>query len=312
MICDVHTHVGLDLGFYLRGWWPYASTAGELLGQMDTHGVDRAVCFPFTLSSAYDAEAFAAGRGIHLRPGQVPFARENAALVREIGRLEADRRLLPLAMIDPGREIAGQLGVLEALAPSLAGLKLQATVIESPVAALLGDAREFMALAAEKDLPVLLHCAVHAEDRWSQVRDCLDVAAANPMVRFNIAHSLRFHERYLREAATAPNVWVDCAAHLAICGVILDDSPIAPLKADRLDVDFTRPVDVLLAVHEILGQRYLWGSDHPYMSWCDDTLRIMHSYQEEVACLRALPASVRKSMGETGPQAWLGPRGVRG
>ena len=36
---DVHTHVGLDPGFYLRGWWPYASTATDLVAQMDRHGI---------------------------------------------------------------------------------------------------------------------------------------------------------------------------------------------------------------------------------------------------------------------------------
>ena len=43
---DVHTHVGIDPGFYQRGWWPYASTAQDLLTHMDAAGIERAVCFP--------------------------------------------------------------------------------------------------------------------------------------------------------------------------------------------------------------------------------------------------------------------------
>ena len=48
ILYDVHTHIGLDPGFYLRRWWPYAATVPELLAAMDAHGIDRAVCFPFT------------------------------------------------------------------------------------------------------------------------------------------------------------------------------------------------------------------------------------------------------------------------
>src|SRR5438309_1268650 len=39
MFYDVHTHVGLEPGFYLRGWWPYAATATDLLAQMDANGI---------------------------------------------------------------------------------------------------------------------------------------------------------------------------------------------------------------------------------------------------------------------------------
>jgi len=44
---DVHTHVGIELAFMLRGWWPYAATARDLLERMDAGGIAQAVCFPF-------------------------------------------------------------------------------------------------------------------------------------------------------------------------------------------------------------------------------------------------------------------------
>src|SRR5439155_13664592 len=84
---DVHTHVGLDAGFYLRGWWPYAATARDLIEQMDRHGIDRAVCFPFTLPSAFDVWAFAERNEVALRSGRFPFDRENALLAKEIERV---------------------------------------------------------------------------------------------------------------------------------------------------------------------------------------------------------------------------------
>ena len=70
---DVHTHVGADEGFYLRGWWPYAATARDLIEQMDQHGIDRAVCFPFTLPSAFDVAAFAERNEVTLLPRRFPF-----------------------------------------------------------------------------------------------------------------------------------------------------------------------------------------------------------------------------------------------
>ena len=62
MIYDVHTHVGVDQGFFLRGWWPYAATCADLLAAMDANGIDRAAVFPFTLPNAFDADEYAAGR----------------------------------------------------------------------------------------------------------------------------------------------------------------------------------------------------------------------------------------------------------
>src|SRR4051794_11841930 len=135
---DVHTHIGLDTGFYLRGWWPYAATAADLLRQMDAHGIDRAVALAFVLPTAFDAEAFAERNEVVLRPGRVPFDRENALLATEIERLAAKERLLQFAMFDPSREVEAQVKAIQPLvaAGSIRGLKTQSTVIRSPVRAL--------------------------------------------------------------------------------------------------------------------------------------------------------------------------------
>ncbi len=302
---DVHTHVGLDFGFFLRGWWPYACTTQELLAHMDAHHIDRAVCFPFTLPSAFDAQAFAARGRIELLSGRVPFDRENGLLIQEVRRIDADRRLMPLAMFDPQREVEGQLRILRALVEDIAGLKVQSTTIESPIRALRTDGRELMAMAEQLDLPVLMHTAVLPGDRWAQVADCLEVAGAFPKVRFNLAHSLRFHAGFLCQASAMDNVWVDCAAHLAHCELARADGPVIAAKGDRLDADYSRPARVLEAVHAILGDRYMWGSDNPFMSWCDDRIRVIHSYDDEAAVLAELPEPVRASMCTTGPEGWL-------
>ena len=305
LVYDVHTHVGLDQGFWLRGWWPYAATAQDLLDHLDAHGIDRAVCFPFTNPSAFDALAFADRHTVELLPGRVPFDRENELLAREIERVDTEHRLSMLAMFDPARCVDQQVSNLQKLIGRIAGLKVQTTTIESPIRCLLDGGREFLALAEAHGLPVLMHTAVLPTDPWSQVADCLDVAQAYPKVRFDLAHSLRFHAGHLRRTAELPNVWVDCAAHLAHCRLAVEDAPLVATKPERVDADYTRPAQVLEVIHEMLGGRYLWGTDTPFMSWCDDDIRILYSYRQEAEVLHALPDRVKLSMACSGPRAWL-------
>ena len=301
---DVHTHIGLDAGFYLRGWWPYASTAADLLLQMDAHGIDRAVALAFVLPSAFDSEAFAGRNEIVLRPGRFPFDRENVLLAEEIERLGAGERLLQFAMFDPAREIDAQVKAIEPMVKRIRGLKTQSTIIRSPIRALLEQGRVLMELAGYHDLPVLFHTSVN--DPWAQVSDCLDVARAFPRVRFNLAHSCRFHEPLLRECAQSPNVWVDCSAHLAHCQLARENSPAVAPADQRVRADYNEPAEVLAAVHAILGSgKYLWGSDNPFMSWCDDKLRIRYTYEQEMAVVRDLPEQLRRDMLSTAPHAWL-------
>jgi predicted TIM-barrel fold metal-dependent hydrolase len=300
---DVHTHIGLDTGFYLRGWWPYASTAADLIAQMDAHGIDRAVCFPFTLASAFDAYAFSDRNEVNLLPGRFPFDRENALLAMEIERVGGGR-LLQFAMFDPARAIAQQVTAIKPLIGKIAGLKTQSTVIRSPVRALIAEGRQLMELAMQHNLPVLFHTSVN--DPWAQVSDCLAVAREFPKIRFNLAHSCRFHEPLLRECAQTPNVWVDCSAHLAHCYLARENIPAVALPEHRVRADYSKPADAMQAVHAILGDKYMWGSDNPFMSWCDDKLRIIYTYEQEMNVVLELPDPIRRSMLTDAPQAWLG------
>lgn len=305
VIYDVHTHVGMDLAFFLSGWWPYAASARDLLDRMDVVGVRRAVCCPFTVPTAFDPFTFADRGELVLLPDRFPFDRENALLADELAKFDSDGRLAMLAMFDPSRCLPAQLVSLEKLVGRIAGLKVQTTVLRSSIRDLLGPARDVLAFAEQHDLPVLIHTAVYPEDRWAQVTDCLAVAEAFPRVRFDLAHSLRFDRESLRRAADMDNVWVDCAAHLAHCHLACQDAPFVAGAGRRVEADYRRPADVLEAIHELLGGRFMWGSDHPFMSWCDNVLDLIYTYQAEAEVLHALPAPVRASMACTAPEAWL-------
>lgn len=102
-----------------------------------------------------------------------------------------------------------------------------------------------------------------------------------------------------------PNVWVDCSTHLAQCQFAREDSGAVAPRADRVAADYHHPTDVLRVIHEMLGTKYLWGSDNPFMSWFDDRTRIRHTYADERVAVNRLPANARRDMMSVGPQAWL-------
>lgn len=310
MLYDIHNHIGMDLGFYLRGWWPYAATAQDMIQHLDAHGIDRAIVFPFGLPSAFDPYAFAQRHKVELLHDRTPFDLENPMLLTELERLDPAHRLDALMMFDPTRRVSEQMRNLESLfarsGRGPVGLKVQATILESPIRGLLGVGRPIMEFADARRLPVLIHTSINRADTWSQAGDCLDVAEAFPGARFNLAHSLRFSVPHLNRARALPNVWVDCAAHLNHCEAARRDWPLVADKPTRLDADYHNPTAVLAALHDMLGDRMLWGSDNPFMSWCDDEFRLLYSYEKEVAALKALPPHVVHAIASKNPEAWLG------
>jgi predicted TIM-barrel fold metal-dependent hydrolase len=302
---DVHTHMGLDQAFFLRGWWPYAATSQTTLEHLERNNIDQAVCFPFCLPSAFSSEKYAADGTVQLLPGRVPFDRENEILADEIDRLNARARLLQFGMFDPEREVKAHLENLKKIRARIVGLKTQSTIIKSRIRNLTAEGRCLMEFAEQENLPVLIHTSINPSDLWAQDADCIAVAEAFPKVRFNLAHSMRFHLPSIKRCAQLPNVWVDCSAHLIHCLLATKDSPAVAKKADRLEADYTKPVEVLKTIHGILGEKYLWGSDFPFQSWCDNSLKHIFSYKEEADVLHALPDDIRRSMSVTAPHAWL-------
>src|SRR5256885_7954672 len=53
------------------------------------------------------------------------------------------------------------------------------------------------------------------------------------------------------------------------------------------------------------SERYMWGSDNPFMSWCDDKVRLLFTYKQEADVLHALPEPLQRQMAHIAPRAWL-------
>lgn len=305
MLIDCHNHLGVDLFFYLNGYHPYCQDLPAMVTEGRHCGVDRWVVFPMIANLTFDVAAM---RRTELRVGgceEVPYAFENERMLREIYELYPDlgRHTLPFAILDPLRSPAPQIARLRELHRRYPfyGLKIQPTMIQSDIGALLREGRGFLELAAELDLPFLIHSSVAPEDTWSQASTILRVAEATPGVRFCLAHSCRFDRECLNRVAELPNTWFDCSAHRIHCeGVVKGYGFVAP-AARRFDTDYSDPSRVLRDLAEAYPRKLLWGSDTPfqsYVSHIDGTFVSLRStYEAEVACVRALPAPLQQAVG---------------
>lgn len=305
MLIDCHNHLGVDLFFYLNGYHPYCQDLPAMVTEGRHCGVDRWVVFPMIANLTFDVPAMRRTQLVSGGCEAIPYAFENERMLREIYELYPDlgRHVLPFAILDPLRSPDAQIAKLRELHRRFPfyGLKIQATMIQSDVGALLNEGRGFLELAEELDLPFLIHSSVAPEDTWSQAATILRVAEATPRVRFCLAHSCRFDRECLDRVAELPNTWFDCSAHRIHCeGVVKGYGYVAP-AARRFDTDYTDPSRVLRDLAEAYPRKLLWGSDTPFQSYVahiDGTFVSLRStYDAEVACVHALPAALQQAVG---------------
>ncbi len=286
--------------FYLNGYHPYAQDLPAMVTEGRRCGIDRWVVFPMVSNLAFDVPAMRQGKLIPGGIEPVPYAFENERMLREIYELYPDlgRLTLPFAILDPLREPAAQVKKLRELYARFPfyGLKIQATVIKSDVNALLREGRGFLDLAAEFNLPFIIHSSVAPEDTWSQARDILKVAEATPGVRFCLAHSCRYDHECLDRVAQLPNTWFDCSAHRIHCESVVHGWPNVAPAARRFPADYTNPTAVMQALAAAYPTKFIWGSDSPFQSYVDKDYSLRSTYAEEVACLNALPAQLKQAV----------------
>lgn len=301
MLIDCHNHIGADLLFYLHGDFPYAQQLTAMQQEGGALGVTHWIVFPFVSYAAMDVTKFRSG-GVAFGSGleTVPYAFENRRLLEECQRLfpEEGRKTLPFVMVDPMRETDAQARELVKLRSEFRfhGIKIQSTIIQSDIRRLRHEGQVFLDLARQWDLPFLIHSSVAESDLWAQARDILDVAEANPDIRFCLAHSCRYDKECLDRVNALPNTWFDCSAHCIHClGAVRDLPYIAP-RVRRFDTDYTDPARVIADLAAAYPDKFMWGSDSPFYSYAaaidGEVVRLISTYAEEVAALTASPAEV--------------------
>ena len=286
--------------FYLNGFHPYAQDLPAMVTEGRHCGIDRWVVFPMVSNLTFHVPAMREGKLIPGGCETVPYAFENERMLREIYELYPDlgRLTLPFAILDPLREPAAQIKKLRELYARYPfyGLKIQATVIKSDVNALLREGRGFLELAAEFNLPFIIHSSVAPEDTWSQATDILKVAEATPGVRFCLAHSCRYDHACLDRVAQLPNTWFDCSAHRIHCESVVHGWPNVAPAARRFPADYTNPTAVMQALAAAYPTKFIWGSDSPFQSYVDKDYSLRSTYAEEVACLNALSPKLKQAV----------------
>lgn len=312
-VIDCHNHVGADVFFYVNGFHPYAQDLPHLVAEGRRLGVGRWIVFPMVTHLWFDVAAMRAGRLEPGGPERVPYAFENERMLREVYERhpEDGARAIPFVMFDPAREVAAQIGTLRELRRLFPfyGFKLQPTIIQADAALLLSSARGFLDLAAEWEIPVLIHSSIAPDDRWAQTETLLRVAEAVPHVRFCLAHSCRFDRPSLDRLAALPNAWFDCSAHRIHCQLAVEDKPAVAVRSRRFSADYRDPAAVLQALAEAYPRKLLWGSDTPFESYVarhgDEIMALRSTYADEVACLQALPAGLRQEVSWANTRAFL-------
>lgn len=301
MIIDCHNHIGADMLFYLHGDFPYAQQLVDMVQTGGALGITHWIVFPFVSYAAMDVTQFRSG-GIAFGKGleAVPYAFENRRLLEECYRLfpELGRKTLPFVMVDPMRQTDAQAAELVKLRAEyrLHGIKIQSTIIQADIKRLAHEGRVFLDLAREWDVPFLIHSSVAESDLWAQAHDILDLAEANPDIRFCAAHSCRFDRECLDRVNELPNAWFDNSAHCIHCEGAVGDKPFIAPKARRFDSDYSDPARVIADLATAYPDKFMWGSDSPFYSYAaeihHELVKLISTYNIEVAALRASPQEV--------------------
>ena len=315
MLIDCHNHVGADLLFYLHGDFPYAQHLVAMMDEGGALGVDRWVVFPFVSHAALDIGGFLENeiREGGMQLAQVPYALENLRLLREIYELFPERapRLLPFVMADPMRNTAAQAAELRKLRARhrFHGIKMQTTILQADIKHLRDKGKVFVELAAEWDIPFLIHSSVAESDLWAQAGDILDIAEENPGVRFCLAHSCRFDKECLDRVNELPNTWFDNSAHCIHCEGVVKEMPFVAPKHRRFDSDYTDPARVIADLAAAYPHKFMWGSDSPFYSYAaginGQVVRLISTYARELEALKSNPSDVVHRITDTNTRAWL-------
>ena len=302
MLIDCHNHIGADMLFYLHGDFPYAQQLVDMTGVGGALGITHWIVFPFVSYAAMDVSKFRSGvvgfGGDCLE--KVPYAFENRRLMEECHRLfpEEGRKTLPFVMVDPMRNTDAQAAELIKLRTEhrFHGIKIQSTIIQADIKRLAHEGRVFLDLAREWDVPFLIHSSVLESDVWAQAHDILDIAEANPDIRFCAAHSCRFDKECLDRVNALPNAWFDNSAHIIHCQCVMEDRPNVAPPARRFDTDYTNPARVIADLAAAYPHKFMWGSDSPFYSYAaeidSEVVRLVSTYANEVAALTASPPEV--------------------
>ena len=319
-VIDCHAHIGINSKAVACGEYPYAQSIEGLHYRMTAADVGATVVFPFTPGLYFDLASQIEGRMVPAEHplSPAPYVVENRNLMCEIFRFcpEHQKRFIPFVSVDPGRMVYEQLDALQELEEKfpIYGIKISPVFCQSRIIELLDRGRDLVDFARERDLPFLIHSSADINEIYTRPDDLFAVIAANPDLRFCLAHCLNFDRRYLQRMAESPNVWVDTAAIAIQVRMIQENYAIVRPPEHRLDVDYTDYRKAIVGLVEAFPDRVIWGSDSPYYTYiCRRKqaegryaeYRLKATYEDEKAALDALPPLMKKKASNTNSLSFL-------
>lgn len=311
MKIDCHVHIGVDPLFYLQGWSPYCLDLPHFMLEAGEHAIGAWIVFPFVSYFALDQDALRQDKiELSQKGDTVPYRFENRRLLEDLRRLpDRDRqRFMPLLIADPSRKTKAQVEEWTTLYEQhrIFGIKIQPTIIQSPILSLLDKGNPILDFAEERDLPFLIHSSISPADPWAQCADILKVAEARPNIRFILAHSCRFHHESLNRVAELPNTWFDCSAHCIHCESAVRGMDIVAVPSERFPTDYSDPNRVLQDLSAAYPDKLIWGSDAPFYSYESSRVQLKSSYQREIDALNSLSPELCQKVSHDNTLAWLG------
>ncbi len=319
-IIDCHSHVGINLKAYAAGEYPYSSSIEGVYYRQKCCGIDVNVVFPFTADLYFEPEGLIRGDLVKAKHplSVVPYAAENSMLLREIYDYcpEFEGRFLPFISVDPGREIPGQLEVINNLKKQypIYGIKIVPVFCQSKVTELLSDGSVFLDLARKNNWPVLLHTTTHKQEQYSRADMAFEVIEQNPDIRFCLAHCIGFDKFFLDKADKTANVWVDTSALTIQCQLAYEESEIVASKQQRFELDYSDHTKVMAGLAELYPQTIIWGTDTPAYSFIckrkqahgvHSEFKLKAGYEDEVNALKCLTRIIRQSVSNINPLSFL-------
>jgi len=310
-VIDVHSHLGVELTHYLKMAYPYGLSLEQLCEYGDRFGVDAFVTFPMVASLYFSMVGMKRDR-IVPAPNAIcrfPYEYENERMLHEIYELfpALSHRAIPFVIVDPHRETRAQVAKLRQLRKRYRfhGIKIQSTIIQAPIRSLARHGRCLLDFAREHDLPFLIHSSVLPSDCWAQAHDILDIAEANPDIRFIAAHCCRFDKTALDRVAELPNAWFDHSAFAIHCRLAAQNSPVCALGRKRFPANYRKPREVIRKLAEAYPDKFIFGSDAPYYSfvaWYNPPtgkpqfFDLRSTMENEVGLLKSLPGALRRKV----------------
>ncbi|QDS98204.1 amidohydrolase family protein [Adhaeretor mobilis] len=309
---DVHSHVGVGVGSYICGEYPYAQSAESLYYRQLAGKVDVNVVFPLLPDLSFDLAKMKHGERVRVQSplSDPPYSIENLMLMREIFDFcpELSNRFIPFVSLDPVRDVEPQLRALKNLEHDypIYGIKIHPVGCLSHAIGILSTGNKFLDFAEERNIPFLFHATTLPNDEYSQASDLLHIAAERPKLRFCLAHCLIFNRQMLDAASSAANVWVDTSAIKIQVDLALQCVAEGMISRDSLlKANYSDHLEVMVNICEEYPDLILWGSDAPaYTYHCRrqqgdgifQEFGLKGRYEDEVGALNALSPTLRRKV----------------